>query len=139
MGFENFVTAILSSEVEERRAYERYNVLSLPELHASILGVHGSWQLICVGEGGCGFYGSMKTSIRYLPRRARIQFEWPTAFGRDFVVQARLVYRVEKRLEKHNVRYLGFAFDQKSILEIHPLVDYLREMADEGEISTFLR
>jgi hypothetical protein len=131
--------SITAAKSHDHRVYERFNILDLPELKAKILGLSGTWQLVSMGEGGCGFYGSIKTPVKYLPKRARIKFEWETAFGRAFEVQAKLVYKVEKRLERHNVRYLGFAFDLKSMDEIFPLVNFLRELAEEGEIPSFLR
>lgn len=129
----------LAVDLINKRQFERFNVLSLPELTIRMEGVKGSWLLVCLGNGGCGLFTPIKNAPNRFPPMCRFHIRWPKVLIEPLVTEGRLVFFTRKRLEKKSVWYVGFEFTEEGRLMLEPLVERLSELTNRGELETFLR
>lgn len=122
-----------------KRHFERFNVLSVPELTIKMSKGSGSWLLVCLGHGGCGLFTPIQNTPKGFPEEIKFKFEWPEVLLDPIEVECRLVYFVRKRLEKKSVWYVGFEFSEASKFRLEPLITQLELLTEAGNVEKFLR
>lgn len=131
----------IESVATYERAYPRFRVAALETLKTEVDDRFNFTSLICLGQGGCGFYSisrnrdleSQLQAGRLV--RVNIRFQCPEAVNGEVEVQGNLIYCYPVRVNDRYAFYYGVEFIEPHRERMIELVNYLQELAVQGQIS----
>jgi len=121
---------------DDRRKFPRFNVHRLNELKAKIDRHRTFEQVITLGIGGCGFYGTLESKHFLTPvKRVFSIFEFEGVTSQPVEIQGNLLYARDIQLNDEKIVFFGVEFIEAHQKLIEPIVQKLEALKEAGKVN----
>lgn len=116
-----------------QRKYQRYHVSHYKGLNARV-DMRAKEKIICLGQGGCGFYGHQEDISWVPPTRITIELQLEGLQSEAFEVFGDIIYVRPYLVGQGSANYYGVEFHQASVSRLTDVARQLHQLYLEGKI-----
>lgn len=118
---------------DTERKYQRYHVSYFEGIRARV-DMRNEEKVVCLGQGGCGFYGYQKNMSWIPPTRVTIELQLGGPQGEVVEVFGDIIYVRPHLVGQRAANYYGVEFHQASVSRLNDLSNQLYQLCLEGKI-----
>lgn len=118
---------------DTQRKFQRYHISYFEGIRARV-GMRAEEKIVCLGQGGCGFYGYQEDISWIPPTRITIELQMGSLQGELVEVFGDIIYVRQHLVGQRMANYYGVEFHQVSVSRLNDLSKQLHQLYLDGKI-----